>query len=264
MSKMIGSENVTLVLPNDAPPELEEALRSGGASVAFTMTSDEGHVKFIKELRPLVERGVIVPRPNRIIMYVKRILEDGKRHWEIVEASPIKPDQWDISNSEDLRPEKKATLELSPVSENEKRVCEIVTPYVENISMADLCLILEDEADILREFRSDIRTLLQEAAKGGRDAREIAQDIVGPRVNKLERRFKSIARMTKLRLSGITVGTAALSLVSLIDTGLGAAFTAVAGAAGLGAFTKEYSAGLEQLDTLKSDPTYLLWKLSHK
>ena len=53
-----------------------------------------------------------------------------------------------------------------------------------------------------------------------------------------------------------------LSLVSLAETGLGAAVLAVGSAAGAGAFLREYANGRIQLLSLKDDPVYLLWRLS--
>jgi hypothetical protein len=134
-------------------------------------------------------------------------------------------------------------------------------PFIEGTSTDDLAMILEDEFDILAEFRSSIRELIIEAKSKNPDVSAILHDVVNPRVAKLQRRFEHITNMSKLKVGGAALATASLALTSILSGGIVAGIGAIAGASGALMVAKEYVSGANELQALKDDPTYLLWKL---
>jgi hypothetical protein len=261
---LLGLDSFSIWYREPIPPALRDALEKQQISIGFGMADDPDAEATLKLIRPLIEGRSIIPRPTRLVMYLHETRPDGGRNFGTLEArARAGVDNWDIRTSPDVPMLLgNVALEQTPPQPHDHPLCEVLIPFVENIEPTDIASILRDEADVLHEFRAGIRALIDEAILQGRNLPEILQDVVRPKVANLERRFRSIVSMTRLRLSGATVGTATLSLVSLLDTGLGAAIMALGGAAGMGAFTREYASGLEQIGTLKNDPTYLLWRLS--
>ncbi|HYS48448.1 MAG TPA: hypothetical protein VEM36_06715 [Xanthobacteraceae bacterium] len=135
-------------------------------------------------------------------------------------------------------------------------------PYVEGIGNADLAKILDDENEVLVEFRSSIRTLISQAKQDQGKIDQILNDVVRPKVAMLDRQFRRITNMNRLKIGGAAVSTATIGLVSYLTTGVAAGITAVAGVSGLVYLTKEMAGGISDLSALKDDPaSYLLWKL---
>jgi hypothetical protein len=264
IKKLLGIEALTLWYREPIPPAFASALATGQVTVGFGMADDRAAIDALNQSRPLIEARLIIPRPTRVMIYLAETKPDGSRVWGTIEAkSRGGPDEWDITSSPDLNARREnLALDQSPPNPDERRLCEVLLPFVENVSARDLASILQDEADVLAEFRAGIRLLINEATQQGRNQSEIIHDVILPRTAALERRFRHIVNKTRLKLSGATLATATLSLVSLVDTGLGAAVLALGGAAGGGAFVREYVSGSTQLAALKSDLTYLMWKLT--
>lgn len=121
---------------------------------------------------------------------------------------------------------------------------------------------MQDEADLLTEFRAAIRELVDDARKQDQHISEVLQDVVNPRVAKLQRRFTQISEMSSLKTGGAIVATATLALTSVVSGGLVAGAAALAGGSGLLLVARELAGRRGELNALKDDPTaYLLWKL---
>jgi hypothetical protein len=67
--------------------------------------------------------------------------------------------------------------------------------------------------------------------------------------------------MNRLRTGGAVIATATLALTSVFTGGLVAGVAALAGGTGLLMVTKEMASGVHELNALKDDPTYLLWRM---
>ncbi|MBD1547545.1 hypothetical protein HK439_14855 [Labrenzia aggregata] len=125
--------------------------------------------------------------------------------------------------------------------------------------MADLCKILDDEHDHLSAARTALKSIVDSTPE--KDTEEAINDILRPKLDNLERKFRAIARAHRMRQAGVMVGTAAMALASYMSGGILQAASAVAGASGVGVFAKQEADRIERIEDFKSDPHYLLWRL---
>lgn len=137
-------------------------------------------------------------------------------------------------------------------------------PYLEDISFEQLARVLEDEEDMLAGFRRDVREMLTEVRSDPSKTPDILNDIIRPATDKVERRFKSIAAIHGLKVAGVTVGAATLSLVALTTAGIGASIASVLGASGVGIIAKEVGDYLKEKADVREMPYYLLWRLGRE
>ncbi|MFZ4930367.1 hypothetical protein [Chryseobacterium sp. Mn2064] len=139
---------------------------------------------------------------------------------------------------------------------------EIMIPFISGISAKDFSLILRDEADLISSFRSDLLKITN--SNTHQEGREIYQDLIRPRIDKINQKFKSISELHSFKMKGVTVFTAALSLLSLsAGDYMGATSIMVGvgtGTAGLIKFEADYHS---EINNLKNDSMYLLWKLNN-
>ena len=140
-------------------------------------------------------------------------------------------------------------------------MCSFTLPYLEGLSFEQLSEILDAENDSLAEFRKSVRDMLVAVRKELSKFNDILNDMVHPATDKIERKFRSITNIHRLKVAGVTVGTVTLGLAALTSVGIGAALASVSGVSGLGLITKEYADHLKEKADLKEMPFYLLWRL---
>jgi hypothetical protein len=208
------------------------------------------------DLAPLADRGRIVFQPNRYV--VTKDIEQSKI--EVVEVPQDSADHWNWRPSETAEPPLQFEANESG-RRDERLLFDIVVPFVDGLSSEDLAKLLDDEEDVLIEFRAGIRALTAASQREGRDAQQILADVVRPQVARMERRFRNAVNMNRLKIAGAAISTATIGLVSFWTTGLAAGVTAVAGASGLLYLTKEIASGIGEANSIKDDACYLLLRL---
>jgi hypothetical protein len=150
--------------------------------------------------------------------------------------------------------------ELKP--ELELGHASFVLPYITGLPFTELVKILDDEEHNLADYRLGIRRLIKEIQEGSTDCDEVLNDVVRPAVSKVEKRFRSIVCMSRVKIAGAVVGTSALTLASLTSAGIMASLSALFGVGGLGLLTKEVTDHLKAKEELSNLPHYFLWRLS--
>lgn len=139
---------------------------------------------------------------------------------------------------------------------------ELTIPFIAGLNVEDFTKVIEDEKDLLSGLRKELKTFTQSKPDESKIKEEIYQDLIRPRIDKISQKFKAISNIHKLKVRGTVFATAALSLLSLSFGQYLAAATQMlsvaTGSAGLVKFEAEYQTDMENL---KSDPMYLLWKL---
>jgi hypothetical protein len=262
--KLLGTDRIVVRVPQSPPPALKEAMEKGQLSIGFGIPSEAAAQHVFKELGPLIEHCGVIPRPARSIIYLKETLPGGQRRWEFIET-PLGEavETWDLRevNVSAPQPLSIPIQTNQTVYQAEQTLFDVTLPFVENVSNDDLAKILQDEMDVLLEFRAALRSVINNASLEGQDTRQIVADLVRPKIANVERRFNHIVNMSRLKMAGAMVSTAALSLVSYMHTGLAQAVVPLLGAGGLAYGAQEYASRSNQLQSLKDEPFYLLWKL---
>lgn len=151
---------------------------------------------------------------------------------------------------------------ISPIDPQLEISKDIVIPFITGLSIKDFSQVLDDENDLLSGFRKELKSLTQLKPEERKHKSEIYQDLIRPKIDKISQKFKSISNIHKLKVRGTVFATATLSLLSLsfgeYITAATQMISVATGSAGLVKFQAEYQTDIENL---KSDPLYLLWKL---
>lgn len=146
----------------------------------------------------------------------------------------------------------------------ERKMFDIIVPYIDGISFNTLNKILNEEKDFITSFRLSIKKAISESKDQNNDINQIHNDIIRPEIDKLNFRFKSLMKITSVKMTGAILSTVTVSLLTLTNTGVIQAVTSLFGAGGLALITKEYAEHLKSKDQLSENPYYLLWKLNKK
>jgi hypothetical protein len=282
----MGGDSVTWALQEGSSPHSPRTVRvsRGFAEQLYSLNNRPvirpGHVcrndaqikDFLRQVEPLAEAGRLMVRPVPMVMGLQKV-PDGMhvkqggeivpvgRMWGVHPVDPNSPaEHWlalDVKEKQDAIPMK----EGEPDQKHETKICSFVMPYIEGVSFAQLSKVLDAEADCLAEFRSSVRKVIGEVREDTSKATDIVNDVVRPATDKIERRFKSISKIHRLKLAGACVSTATISLLALTSTGVGASLASLLGASGLGLIAKERSDFLKDKAELKEMPFYLLWRI---
>ena len=133
---------------------------------------------------------------------------------------------------------------------------DITLPYFTNTGLDTICKILDDEEEILSNFRTQLKKLVIEAGNDYKKIQEIKQDVLRPSIETLNRKFKAV--QTKHRIIvGSSLGTFVLSLaVGTIDADI--ILKAMATLTLMGVSNSDLNIKIEDL---RDNPHYLLWKI---
>jgi hypothetical protein len=268
LENFVGSGEITVTVPHHQSELVKNAIESNSIGFGFWMPSGEKIDQFLNDLAPLISQGRLIPRPLRMVFVgTENRTPEGGRQWQALDAAPgSQPDSWHLHAEQRGLGQPTATEHALRSTDSDaltsaRLAGDIVLPYLRGVSLADYAKILDDENDLLTEFRAAMKQLAHEAQQSSSTLEEFRLDVVEPRISKINRAFERIDRMYRVRASGAAIATATLTLVTLATGGVAAAVAAAAGSAGLVATAKEVADRGEKLRSLKDDPLHLLWKL---
>lgn len=227
---------------------------------------------FLRQVEPLAKSGRLMVRPMPMVMGLQKTpdglwanlagsLAPVERMWGAIPVDPNSPTEHWLDNDIKVRQDAIPLKEGETDARLENKMCSFTMPYIEGVSFAQLAKILDSEGDCLAEFRSSVRKVVDEVQEDSAKVIDIVNDIVRPATDKIERRFKSISTIHRLKLAGAYVSTAVLSLLTLTSTGVTASLAPLLGAGGFGLIAKEHSDYMKEKAELKEMPFYLLWRL---
>lgn len=260
------SGEVEVTVPTSTPQSAVDAMRAGNIGFSFALPVSEEIEQFFSDAGRLIEAGRLLVEPDRLIFYHEGKKNDsGGVNWHGLPADVIGTNfkQWRAKS--ELRGEGRGLPTLSDQLINDPVQCdlpvtELALPLLKGVSLREYALILEDESDILSDFRTEMRSFSKLLASGEKSIAELRDDVLGPRIAKIDRSFRRISRMTTLNTAGAAVATSALVVTAVATQGAAAAVAAAAGGAGFIKSLKEWSDGKNKLEELRDDPAYLLWK----
>jgi hypothetical protein len=223
---------------------------------------DDDVSTFIAPLEPLAISGRIIIRPQpAIAVLTQEVAETGGRTFHLINVAADSPlESWVIPETiaQSSIPLKSGPSEQS----HELDKADFVLPFIGGIPLPDLAKLLDDEEHNLSEMRAGIVTLIRSVDKGDTNACDVLNDVLRPAVGKVERRFRQITNMHRVKVGGAALGTVCLSLASLTAQGILASLSPFVGAGGLGLVAKEYADYMKAKGELSDMPHYLLWRLS--
>lgn len=215
---------------------------------------------FSIDLRKPISKNRIILRPDRIVLSLTdQKAPDGGRIWQALGVEKDSPvNQWIVSEKT-AQTNAIPLIDNLPDSENQKDLQTIMVPYLTGITLNDLEKVIEDNYDCISNFRSHIKGLVHNHSSI-KSLNEINNDLIKPEVEKINRKFKAVTNMHKMRVAGVVSVTAVISMASLTTPGINAAIYGLLGAAGLGLIGWE-NKFQEDLSNLEDNPMFLLWKI---
>lgn len=211
---------------------------------------------------PLIEANKLIIRPEKIIFAVD--IQDGGGAEVHPADSNSGSDEWRVLDDKSLQASFPLFDRKSSV-ENHMKLSDILVPYIKGIDMREYANIILDEEDLLSSFRLQTKNYLELIKKNNPDIEEFKSDVIQPKLDLINRKFKTVTTNHRLKVAGATIGTAGLMLLSLTQTGMTAALSQfISFGLGTVGFVKSEAEYQENIDKLKDFPEYLLWRISKK
>src|ERR1700730_13319943 len=233
----VEQRDIEIVLPNQ---NIKDAVLNykGSLYLGFIYRDDELATQLLRSISPMIERGRVIYTPKRMLMYKKSETDDGKVTWEALNVEEGSSDCWKVADEPNT-----VSMYVDPTDNRQyTELCQLVVPFITGVSFVDLAKILDDEGDLLIEFRAELRKIVEDASTGKKIPVEIMRDVINPRIQKIGRRFRTISNAKRLKLGGAVVGFAALSLGHMMSSGvLPTLVTSIGGGGGVAYVAKEYA-----------------------
>jgi hypothetical protein len=262
-------ENFKITIPNTLLKELKEDNGKLIIHPGFLVRNERDINKSINLLEPLLESQRAILHNIRTVVCLSNKRPpipkpDGTENkvWTVYTVSPESPEgHWFVS-------ENSSQTESLPISFNptqlidKQEIFNLTIPYLQNIPLSELVKILNDNDDVILNFRSGVKELVSQAKSGGKSIEEMRFDIVEPEIEKLRRNFKRIKSMHRIKV-GASVGSITLSLLSYSINEFSQIISSFLGAGGLGYMFKSEEEYQKEIERLKDSKLYLLWKIKN-
>ncbi|GAA3721781.1 hypothetical protein GCM10022268_32480 [Sphingomonas cynarae] len=266
-SPIFSDGEVKVTIPNSEVEKMHFSLNNKKVNPGFFMPGGDKVDRLLIELASLIAQGRLLVSPSRMVMY-----DSGERtnkggvHWKALPAARNTPaDAWIVSGEDRAPADTLVTDAAFRRSFNPTHAQalsdEISLPFIKGVSFSDFSKILDDESDLLIEFRQGLDTLTELSLTDKKSAQACLNETVEPKIAKINRSFNRIAGSSNIKIAGAAVATAGLALTSYLSGGMGAAILAAAGGAGAVSVLKEIAEKRDELAALKDDPLYILWRL---
>ena len=261
-SEFLGIDQLAITISDERQGELPIVDGKLLATPTLSMASDSFSTQMIETVSPLMDSGHLIVEPERGIMILAEDSETpgGPRKFKIFDIDPNSPfDNWSVVDS--LEPDPTIPLLRSPgLQAGELKLFNISYPFLAGVPFDALAKILDDEKHYVVQARNALKETVERA--GDSDIATVINDVLRPKLDSLERRFKTVSNINSIRQTGATLGAVAISLVAYLTKTMPDVLGAAASAGGLGLVVKQHSDMIEKRDALKEDPYYLLWRLT--
>lgn len=211
------------------------------------------------DLNSTMKSGKLIFRPERVIFEGIKPNEDTSI-FSLFHVSPDSPlTKWNLIDS----PEEQKSLPVfsnNQISGIETELFEITVPYLDGISFKDLNLLIDDEYDLLSSFRVELKSAVKNALQNN-NYLDLKNDILRPKLDTLDRKFKSIQNLRLLKNLGVVTSSLVISLVAIPISGLLAVSKFLGLSLGSAGLIKNEIDNVKATDSLKDEPFYLLWRI---
>jgi hypothetical protein len=132
-----------------------------------------------------------------MLMYRKSGTDDGEITWDVLNVEEGSSDCWKVADEPNM-----VSMYVDPTDNRQyTELCQLVVPFITGVNFVDLAKILDDEGDLLIEFRAELRKIVEDASSGKKIPAEIMSDVINPRIQKIGRRFRAISNAKGLSLA---------------------------------------------------------------
>lgn len=221
---------------------------------------------FLREIEPLIEADKAVIHNSRLIMGLTNEKgPDGKgRVWQTWNVNPSSP----IGNwltAESAKNQNSIPIDFKPKDIDVKgELFQVSLPYLKGIPFSELVKVLKDNEDLISNFRKHLKDLVAQSKNDGKTIEEMKNDLVQPEIEKINRKFKSVSNIRALKVGGTVLSTAVIGLMTYPVAGFGPIISSFFGVGGMGLLVKNQGDFLKEIDQLKDNPLYLMWKIKKK
>lgn len=228
---------------------------------AGTLNFTQSEADFLlKKFNPLIESGRLTISPNWNLLIVT-----GTENDPVFCTVPADRDKRNNIWRAPLTGQDQTYIPINHIDSNSPQHTlskEITIPFISGIDVHDFSKVIEDENDLLSGLRKELKSFTQLKPEEVKHQEEIYQDQIRPRIDNINKKFKAISNIHKLKVRGTVLATATLSLLSLSFgdylTAASQMLSVATGSAGLVKFESEYQT---EIENLRNDPLYLIWKL---
>lgn len=228
------------------------------------MVRDQNELSpFLREIEPLVQAEKAVIHNSRLIFgLTDQKGPDGKgRVWQSWDVNPLSP----IGNwltAESSQNQNSIPIDFRPEDIDIKGdLFQVSLPYLKGIPFSELVKVLKDNEDLISSFRTHLKELVAQSKKDGKSIEEMKKDLVQPEIDKINRKFKSVSDIRKLKVGGTVFSTVVIGLMTYPVAGFGPIISSFFGTGGMGLLVKNQVDFLKEIDQLKDNPLYLMWKI---
>jgi hypothetical protein len=245
--------------PKSYLDKIKSEIPSGSVYPGYGSVSEELLESFFGKLYPLIEANKIFIRPEKVVFVADLSGTGGVR---IHPASPNgRGDEWRVVNSPNSQ-SAYPLLDRGSSIKNYETLSDIIVPYINGVDIEEYAKILLEEDDLLSAFRVQTKSYIDYLKKNGSNIEEFKMDVMQPKLDLINRKFKLITNNHRLKVAGATLGTISLGLLSLTQSGMTAALSQfISFGLGTVGFVKSEAEYQEGIDKLKDNPEYLLWKM---
>jgi hypothetical protein len=111
-----------------------------------------------------------------MLIYRKSRTDDGTVTWDTLNVQEGTSDYWKVADETDV-----IGMSADPTDKRHyTELCELALPFITGVNFCDLAKILDDEGDLLIEFRSELRKIVDDARAGKRTPVEMINDVINP------------------------------------------------------------------------------------
>lgn len=256
------SADFKITLPESVANEIKNSNGSFVIHPGFLTRSEKDIKRTVGLIEPLLEKRKAIMHNIRTVMCLAENPKGGDDIYKVFPVTPNSPlGHWFVSDNSshtDSLP-----IEFSPsLYRNKEELFDVSIPYIQNAPFDVILKILEDNEDIINNFRTGLKSLVDEAKKGGKTLDEIKYDLVDIELEKITKKFRSIKSLLKLKVRG-SVGFITLSLLSLTAADFQPALFIPAITGGLGYMGNAELEFQKQFDELRDQRLFLLWKFKN-
>jgi len=247
-----------IIGPKKYLDEIANKIPNGSLFAGYGSVAEEFIEEVFEKFSPLIKANKVFIRPEKIVFVVD--MESG--HATVHPADPNSGfDEWRVIVDSNLQ-KSYPLFDKDSATEHDKKLSEILIPYLKGVEIKEYSKIILDEEDLLSSFRLQTKTYLQYLKNNNPNSDEFRADIINPKLDTINRKFKTIINNHRLKIAGATLGTVGLAVLSLTQTGLTAALSQfISFGLGTVGFSKSEAEYRENVDKLKDIPEYLLWKI---
>lgn len=245
-----------------SPEELENADVDSvhpDLRACFAYPTGEVIDRFLQDAADVIADGRVVFQPSRFVMGRQRSSPADRNHVVMFQVDSQSPaTRWSLASSMQHAPPTDVASD-SHRSQG-KDLFDVVLPIASDVPLRELNELLNAERDLLATFRAELKIAMRSATEGGSSTAEFVKDVINPRLETIQRRYKSLKR-THTAKTGIALVTSLALTYTAID--VASAYKTLVGILAGGGYASFGNQVLEYrsaMDGLKEEPLYLLWR----